>query len=84
MIPKRTREFEWTKTGEFYVLYDPKTNENFNLDPIAFIVWLQCDGKTKVDEIVDLLSVENNKDIIQAAVIGIIERLMQQGLLKRN
>lgn len=84
MIPKKTREFEWMKTGEFYVLYDPKTNENFNLDPIAFIVWLQCDGKTKVDEIVDLLSVESNKDIIQAAVMGIIDRLVQYGLLKKN
>jgi len=71
------------RAGDFYVLYDPMTNESFNLDPIAFIVWLQCDGKTPVDEIVDLLSVENNKDIIKAAVSGIIDRLAENGIIKK-
>lgn len=71
------------RTGDFYVLYDPITNESFNLDPIAFIVWLQCDGKTPIDEIVDLLSVENNKDIIKAAVSGIIDRLAENGIIKK-
>jgi len=71
------------RAGEFYVLYDPVTNESFNLDPIAFIVWLQCDGKTHIDEIVELLSVENNKDIIKAAVAGIIDRLAENGIIKK-
>ncbi|MBU5688346.1 MAG: PqqD family protein [Candidatus Aenigmarchaeota archaeon] len=83
MFPKKTKEYEWMRAGDFYVLYDPVTNESFNLDPIAFIVWLQCDGKTHIDEIVDLLSVENNKDIIKAAVSGIIDRLAENGIIKK-
>ncbi|MEM5777902.1 MAG: PqqD family protein [Candidatus Aenigmatarchaeota archaeon] len=83
MFPKKIKEYEWMRAGEFYVLYDPITNESFNLDPIAFIVWLQCDGKTHIDEIVDLLSVENNKDIIKAAVSGIIDRLAENGIIKK-
>lgn len=82
MIPKKTREFEWMRAGDFYILYDSVTNENFNLDPIAFIVWLQCDGKTSVDEIANLLSVEDNKDVVKAAVTGIIERLKESGLIE--
>jgi hypothetical protein len=83
VYPKKTKEYQWMRAGDFYVLYDPITNESFNLDPIAFIVWLQCDGKTAVDEIVDLLSVENNKDIIKAAVSGIIDRLAENGIIKK-
>jgi len=83
VYPKKTKEYQWMRTGDFYVLYDPITNESFNLDPIAFIVWLQCDGKTPIDEIVDLLSVENNKDIIKAAVSGIIDRLAENGIIKK-
>jgi hypothetical protein len=83
VYPKKTKEYQWMRAGDFYVLYDPMTNESFNLDPIAFIVWLQCDGKTPVDEIVDLLSVENNKDIIKAAVSGIIDRLAENGIIKK-
>ena len=82
MFPKKTKNFEWVRAGEFYVLFDPITNENYNLDPMSFIIWLQCDGKTSVDEIVNLLSVENNQDIIKASVSGIIERLKQNGILK--
>jgi hypothetical protein len=83
VYPKKTKEYQWMRAGDFYVLYDPITNESFNLDPIAFIVWLQCDGKTPLDEIVDLLSVENNKDIIKAAVSGIIDRLAENGIIKK-
>ncbi|MFH8081006.1 MAG: PqqD family protein [Candidatus Aenigmatarchaeota archaeon] len=83
MYPKKTKEYNWTRVGDFYVLYDPVTNESFNLDPIAFIVWLQCDGKTPVDEIADLLSTEDNKDIVKAAVNGIIDRLAENGIIKK-
>lgn len=83
MFPKKTKEYQWTRVGDFYVLYDPITNESFNLDPIAFIVWLQCDGKTPIDEIADLLSVEDNKDIVKATVKGIIDRLAENGIIKK-
>lgn len=84
MIPKKTKEFNWMRSEDFYILYDPETNENFNLDPISFIVWFQCDGKTNIDDIVDLLSVEDNKDIVKAAVTGIIDKLVEYGLIKKN
>lgn len=82
MFPKKTKNFDWVRAGDAYVLFDPVTNENYNLDPMSFIIWLQCDGKTSVEEIVNLLSVENNQDIVKAAVSGILERLKQNGIIK--
>jgi len=81
-VPARTKELTWEKTGESYVLLDKETNKNFNLDPISFLVWIQCDGKTDLETIVDVFSVNGNRDIVKAAIKGIIEKMEGIGLVK--
>jgi len=81
-VPARTKELTWEKTGEYYVLLDKETNKNFNLDPISFLVWVQCDGKTDLETIVDVFSVNGNRDIVKAAIKGIIEKMEGIGLVK--
>lgn len=79
--PKKTKEFEWSKVGNIYVLSDPETKENTQIDSISFLVWIQCDGKTSVDDIVDVFSVDGNRDIVKAAINGIIEKLQKKSLI---
>ncbi|HKZ45585.1 MAG TPA: PqqD family protein [archaeon] len=80
--PSKTKELEWNKTGEIYLLLDKGTNKTYSLDPIAFLVWVQCDGKTNLEQIVDVFSVDGNRDIIKAAIAGILEKLESSGLIK--
>jgi len=80
--PAKTKELEWNKAGELYLLLDKDTNKTYSLDPIAFLVWVQCDGKTDLERIVDVFSVDGNRDIIKAAISGILEKLKSSGLIK--
>ena len=81
-FPAKTKELTWEKTGEAYVLLDKGSNKTFTLDPISFLVWIQCDGKTDLEAIVDIFSVNGNRDIIKAAINGILEKLESGGLIK--
>ena len=81
-LPKKTKEMTWTRVGESYVLLDPDTKKNITIDPIAFMVWVQCDGKTNLEQMTDVFSVDGNRDIVQAALKGILERLEESGLIK--
>ena len=80
-IPKKTKEMTWTRVGESYVLLDPDTKKNVTIDPIAFMVWVQCDGKTKLESMTDVFSVDGNRDIVQAAIKGILSKLKQSNLI---
>jgi len=80
--PAKTKELQWTKTGEIYILADQNTSKTYTLDPIAFLVWIQCDGKTNIEQIVDVFSVDGNRDIVKAAITGILEKLTGSRLLK--
>ena len=80
--PDKVKEMTWTKSGDLYVLVDKETQKTFSIDPIAFLVWLQCDGKTDIEKIVDTFSVDGNRDIVKAAIKGILEKLTENGLLK--
>lgn len=82
MKPKKVKEMEWTKIGDVYLLIDKETNKTFTLDPISFLVWVQCDGKTSLEEIVDIFSVNGNRDIVKAAIQEILERLERNGLIE--
>jgi len=84
MKPVKTKEMEWKKAGNVYILFDKETEKTYSLDPISFLVWIQCDGKTDVEQIVDVFSVDGNRDIIKAAVNGILEKLSKQGLIQMN
>ena len=80
--PKKIKEMKWSKLGNVYVLVDPDTNKTFDIDPITFLVWIQCDGKTSVEEITDIFSVNGNRDIVKAAIMGIIDKLVKSGLIE--
>ncbi len=81
-VPKKTKELTWSKFGELYILMDPDTGKTYTLDTIAFLVWIQCDGKTTVEEMVDIFSVNGNRDIIEGALKGILEKLEKNGLIE--
>ena len=80
--PKRVKELQWTRSGNLYLLIDQETNKTYTLDPISFLVWIQCDGKTDLEQIVDVFSVNGNRDIVKAAIVGILEKLEKSGLIK--
>ncbi len=80
--PQKVKELTWSKAGNVYILVDPETKQTYTLDPIAFLVWIQCDGKTNVEQIVDVFSVNGNRDIVKAAITGILEKLESSGLIK--
>jgi hypothetical protein len=80
--PRKTKEMTWSKLGNVYVLVDPVTKKTYTIDPIAFLVWIQCDGKTSVEQITDVFSVNGNRDIVRAAIEGILEKLKKAGLIE--
>lgn len=80
--PKKTKEMEWSKLGDVYILVDPDTKKTYNIDPIAFLVWIQCDGKTSLEQITDVFSVDGNRDIVKAAIKGILDKLNKSGLIE--
>ena len=80
--PAKMKELQWTKQGELYVLLDKDTQKTYSLDPIAFLVWIQCDGKTDIEQIVDVFAVDGNRDIVKAAINGILSKLAESGLVK--
>ena len=82
--PKKIKEMTWSKMGDAYVLVDPETKKTYTIDPIAFLVWLQCDGKTSVEQMTDVFSVNGNRDIVKAAIRGILEKLKNSGLIEWN
>jgi hypothetical protein len=80
--PVKIKDLQWTKSGELYILLDKDTNKSYTIDPIAFLVWIQCDGKTNIEQIVDVFSVDGNRDIVKAAINGILQKLEGNGLIK--
>ena len=80
--PKKKEDFEWSKLGNVYILVDSKTNKTHQIDPISFLVWIQCDGKTSVEQITDVFSVNGNRDIVKAAILGILDKLKKSGLIE--
>jgi hypothetical protein len=80
--PKKKKEMAWSKLGDTYVLVDPETKKTYNIDATSFLIWIQCDGKTTVDDMTDIFSVDGNKDIVKAAILGIIDKLKDYGLVE--
>lgn len=73
-------DMAWKKSGESYVLSD-RAGDEFSLDSVAFLVWIQCDGKTSIETIVDVFSVGGNRDIVKAAISTVFERLTEIGAI---
>ena len=72
----------WSKLGDTYVLVDPQSKKTFNIDTTSFLVWIQCDGKTSIDDMTDVFSVNGNRDIVKAAIRGIVDKLKDYRLVK--
>lgn len=83
MSPERTRPLAWEYAGEFYILHDEKDNSHYKLDPLAFLVWAQCDGHTDVEEMVSVLAADKGSDIVRTTVLNTVDRLQEMGLVKR-
>lgn len=80
--PKKTKELEWRRVGNAYLLFDKETSKTYTLDPISFMVWIQCDGKTDIETIVDIFSVNGNRDIVKTAILSITKKLESAGLIR--
>ncbi len=80
--PKRTKELNWQQIGDIYILTDKENNKTYTLDSISFLVWLQCDGNTDIESIVDVFSVNGNRDIVRNAIMNILKNLENLNLVK--
>jgi hypothetical protein len=75
-------KFPWRKVGKNYVVVDPRTKKGVVLDLISWMVWIQCDGTVNVEQIVDVFSVNGNRDIVRSAITGILKNLTKSGLVQ--
>jgi hypothetical protein len=82
MKPKKVKELEWQQIGDIYILTDKENNKTYTLDSISFLVWLQCDGNTDIESIVDVFSVDGNRDIVRSAIMNILKNLENLNLIK--
>jgi hypothetical protein len=70
--------------GEFIVALDEE--KVYALAPIVFYIWAKCDGETTVGSIVEDLTqyIEGaTEDMVYNAVVDIIDRLLEVGLLEK-
>lgn len=80
--PVKTKDIQWEKLGNNYLVVDPSTMKTHNLDPVSFMIWVQCDGNIEIEQLVDVFSVNGNRDVVKLAIKGILERLADSGLIK--
>ena len=78
----KSLEKQTNENDEAFEDLDKETKKTFTLDPISFLIWVQCDGNSTVDEIVDLFSVNGNRDIVKSAIESVLEKLENNGLIK--
>lgn len=71
------------QVGDEFLVYDLKTNKAHCLNRIAAEVWMLCDGKTTVAEIVR--KVGETKSSVDEAVIELaLSRLQEAGLIDQD
>ena len=81
-FPLKTKDFAWIKSDKGYVMTDKETGQTVNLDPVSFLVWVQCDGKTSITEIIDVFSVGGNRDVITSTIKGVLEKMTESGMIE--
>lgn len=70
--------------GEFIVALNEE--KVYALTPVVYYVWIKCDGETTVGSIVEDLAeyVEGaSEDMVYSAVVDIIDKLIEVGLLEK-
>lgn len=80
--PKQTENVAWEKAEETYVMVHPKTKQSLQIEPLAFMIWAQCDGRTSIEDIIDVFAVGGNKEVVKASINGILKRLEDAKLIK--
>jgi hypothetical protein len=65
------------------VVYDSSSNALHHLNPVATIVWQQCDGEQTVDAIVERLVRESTEqpEVVRRHVCELIDQLASVSLL---
>jgi hypothetical protein len=66
------------------VLYDPETKKAFCLNRVASEVWVLCDGKTTVEEIVEHFKKLDKPEIGRNVIHLSLRKLQRSGLLKNG
>ncbi len=70
MYPERQGQYLGEENENFYVALTPE--EVYELSPLAYYVWLLCDGKHSIKEIAEKMSHDLNMDLNE-----VIEPLIQ-------
>ena len=81
-FPLKTKDFTWKKSEKGYAMVDKESGQSVNLDPVSFLVWIQCDGKTSITEIIDVFSVGGNRDVIEGTIKGVLEKMTASGMIE--
>jgi Coenzyme PQQ synthesis protein D (PqqD) len=63
------------------LIYDPERNKAFCLNQRTAFVWLHCDGKTTVAEMVELLAADWNRRLDEQLIRVTLGALAKDGLL---
>ena len=66
------------------LVYDLKTHQAHCLNQTAALVWKYCDGKNSVTDIAELVALETNTSVDEAAVWLALERLGKANLLEER
>src|ERR1700716_407637 len=79
-VPKRKHAIVRQLSGELLV-YDTETNKAHCLNNIAADVWILCDGKRSVADIVRTMEKQHNSRVSKSVVWMAIGQLQKSGLL---
>jgi DNA-binding transcriptional ArsR family regulator len=72
------------QVGDEFLVYDLKTNKAHCLNRVAAEVWMLCDGKTTVAEIVRKVGETANFSVDEAVIDLALSRLQKAGLIEQD
>jgi len=70
--------------GDEFLVYDLKTNKAHCLNRMAAGVWMLCDGKTTVAEMIRKLRETSKSSVDEAVVELALSRLQKAGLMEQD
>lgn len=66
MVFEKIKNIPWRQIDTSVVILSPKTGKVHELDPVASFIWLNTDGKTTLNECVQMLCSEFSVDELTA------------------
>ena len=89
--PKEAGDRKWTLTvplrparwAGWFLRVPGGATKTFELDPLGLLVWENCDGKTRVDQVIRRLSDRYNLNVreAQVATVAFLNTLVRKGLI---